>query len=232
MDIAYADVDGVWLDGLDFCSRVYRLHERLMQRPNVTTRLRLRPTAFEKKLIEELQPLCRYIQTYYGPGRHLSVRWSSGNQSWDAEYLQRGAIIDHCNLPRSGYIEITTAMHANAHLQRERLESHGFAYGLDGLSRGGSKRKGKPIESVPVVMNDASTIAAMAALIIRSIDDKAGRYPDNASLIVECTLNTLYEEHHWQDLLASIADALPEHGFNGIFLCSASCGLIGAIGRP
>ncbi|MFM0752612.1 hypothetical protein [Paraburkholderia strydomiana] len=233
MTESYESVDGQWLDGLEFCSRVYAVHEAVMRRPNAATRLRLRPTDFEKKLLEELLPLCRYIQTVYGPGRHLSVRWLSGDQSYDAEYLQRGAVVDHCNFPTSGQIEITGAMHPNEHLLRERLESHGHAFGIDGLSATGTRRNGnRVVQSEVVSYSDPETIAAMTALVVESIHRKADRYADHTTLIVECTLNTLYLEHHWRDLIAAIGHALPEHSFDGVFICSVSYGYVASLGRP
>lgn len=233
MNESYADVDGVWLDGLEFCSRVYATHERLMLEPDSTTRLRTRPTDFEKKLLEELLPLCRYIQTVYGPGRHLSVRWRSGDQSYDAEYLQRGKLVDKRKLPPSGYIEITGAMHSNEHLLRERLESHGHAFSVDGLSVSGTKRKGnRTVDSKVLGGNDASATAAMAELICQSIERKAGRYPDHTTLIVECTLNTQYGDDNWQDLIEIVRQGLQEHSFDGVFLCSVSLDLVAQLGRP
>lgn len=233
MTDSYASVDGVWLDGLEFCSRVYAIHEALMRRPDAGTRLRIRPTDFEKKLLEELLPLCRYIQSVYGPSRHLSVRWLSGDQSYDAEYVQRGAVVDNGNLPPSGYIEITGAMHPNEHLLRERLESHGHAFGVDGLSATGTRRKGnRAVQSDVVSYSDADTIAAMSALVVESIRRKAGRYSDHTTLIVECTLNTLYLEHDWQNLIAAVGQARPDHGFDGVFICSVPFGYIASLGRP
>lgn len=209
------------------------MHEALMRQPDAATRLRLRPTDFEKKLLEELLPLCRYIQTVYGPGRHLSVRWLSGDQSFDAEYLQRGAIVDNRNLPPSGHIEITGAMHPNEHLLRERLESHGHAFGVDGLSATGTRRQSnRVVQSDVVSYSDADTIAAMAALVVESIRRKAGRYSNHTTLIVECTLNTLYLEDHWQDLIAAVGQARPDCNFDGVFICSVSFGYIASLGRP
>ncbi|MFM0647043.1 hypothetical protein PQR14_22185 [Paraburkholderia bryophila] len=230
---SYASVDGIWLDGLEFCSRVYVMHEALMRRPDAATRLRVRPSDFEKKLLEELLPLCRYVQSTCGPGRHLSLRWLSGDQSFDAEYLQRGAVVDNRDLPPSGYIEITGAMHPNEHLLRERLESHGHAFGVDGLSATGTRRKGnRVVQSDVVSYSDTDTIAAMAALVVESIRRKAGRYSDHTTLIVECTLNTLYMEHDWQALIAAVGQAQPDHSFDSVFMCSASVGYIASLGRP
>ncbi|MFC5427621.1 hypothetical protein ACFPTO_02160 [Paraburkholderia denitrificans] len=233
MTDSYASVDGIWLDGLEFCSRVYLIHAALMRRTDAACRLRLRPTDFEKKLLEELLPLCRYIQTVYGPGRQMSVHWLSGDQSYDAEYLQRGAIVDNCNLPSSGYIEITGAMHPNEHLLRERLESHGHAFGVDGLSVTGTRRDGnRTVQSEVMIYSDPETIAAMTKLVLESIHRKAGRYADHTTLIVECTLNTLYLEDNWQALIAAVSDARPEHSFDGVFICSVSRGYVASLGRP
>jgi hypothetical protein len=53
--------------------------------------MRMRPSALEKKLLEELLPICMYVQASYRPGRYTSVRWLKGNQAYDAEVRQVGA---------------------------------------------------------------------------------------------------------------------------------------------
>jgi hypothetical protein len=82
------DLDGKRFDGLDFCAATYALFEAVRSTPEGIERLRLRSGLTEKRLLEELLPICRYVQTYYRPGRYISVRWVNGNQSYDAELHQ------------------------------------------------------------------------------------------------------------------------------------------------
>ncbi len=76
-----SEFDGQLLDGLDFCRRVYSLFDLIRSAPNGIERIRLKSCPVEKKLMGELLPICRYIQTYYRLGRYISVRWVDGNQS-------------------------------------------------------------------------------------------------------------------------------------------------------
>ena len=219
----YAEVDGVWLDGLQFCARVYAMFEALHQQPDATTRLRMRPSLFEKRLIEELLPICRYIQTHYRTGRYISLRWLSGSQSFDAEVVQRGAYVEHYNLASNGYLEVTSAVHANDYLLRERLETQGLVYGVGGLSATGTKRSGnREIKSEVVVHSNSDFIHTMGGIVLDSIQSKiAAGYPERTTLIVQCTLNSLYLPDDWENLVQAVHSGLPDHGFDEVWLCDA-----------
>ncbi|MDH3461094.1 MAG: hypothetical protein OEM00_08980 [Burkholderiaceae bacterium] len=82
--------DGHLFDGLNFCAKVYALFEATVSQPDGIERIRMRSGLTEKRLIEELLPICRYVQTYYRLGRYISVRWVNGSQSYDAELHQHG----------------------------------------------------------------------------------------------------------------------------------------------
>lgn len=88
-------IDGQLLDGLCFCTKVYELFESIRATDDGRSRLRMRASAVEKKLVEELLPICKYIQTKYRAGRYISIRWVSGNQQFDAEARQCGSYVDH-----------------------------------------------------------------------------------------------------------------------------------------
>lgn len=99
------DLDGRLLDGLDFCAATYALFESVRSTPEGVKSLCLRSGPTEKRLLEELLPICRYIQTYYRAGRYISVRWVNGSQSYDAELHQHGEYITQgCYKPIS-YLE-------------------------------------------------------------------------------------------------------------------------------
>lgn len=100
----------------------------------------------EKRLLEELLPICRYVQANYRPGRYISIRWIDGNQGYDAEVVQRGAYVTKTYYPENSFLEVTCCMHPNEHLSRELLEKKGGGFGLEGMRR----LKSGEIESVPV----------------------------------------------------------------------------------
>jgi hypothetical protein len=57
--------DGKLIDGLRFCRKVYDLFEHIKSEADGVRRLRLRPSITEKRLVEELIPLARYVQARY-----------------------------------------------------------------------------------------------------------------------------------------------------------------------
>ena len=76
-------MDGECMDGLIFCGRVYDLYEQIRSEPDGVERIRLRKSIVEKRLIEELIPLARYIQARYREIFRIEVTWSSGSQPYD-----------------------------------------------------------------------------------------------------------------------------------------------------
>lgn len=60
--------NGQRLDGLRFCSMVYDLFEQIRATPEGPSDLRMRRGRENKRLIEELLPICRYVQTRYRHG--------------------------------------------------------------------------------------------------------------------------------------------------------------------
>jgi hypothetical protein len=72
------------VDGLDFCGKVYDLFDQVRGGPDGIAKLRLRPTKNEKRLIEELIPIARYMQARYREGHRIKVHWFSGSQPYDA----------------------------------------------------------------------------------------------------------------------------------------------------
>ena len=76
--------DARLLDGLEFCRSVYDLFEQVRGGLDGIAKLRLRPTKTEKRLLEELIPVARYLQARYREGRRIKVRWFGGSQPYDA----------------------------------------------------------------------------------------------------------------------------------------------------
>src|ERR1700683_525368 len=123
------------MDGLIFCRKVYALFEQTRAGANGIANLRMRPSKNEKRLIEELIPLARYVQARYREGRRIKVRWFAGSQSYDGWLLSSGVIVDRGYAPKKVLVEITTSVHENDHLVRELLQGQKPVFGVKGISR-------------------------------------------------------------------------------------------------
>jgi hypothetical protein len=130
-----AEFDGIEMDGLEFCFRTYRLFEEIRSQTSGPSNLRMRPTRREKLLIEELLPICKYVQAYYRTGRYISIKWVDGSQPFDAEVRQSGALVQGGYYPANSYLEVTGVSHPNDHMMREVLDKHGVTFGVEGLKR-------------------------------------------------------------------------------------------------
>ena len=207
--------DGKLIDGLKFCSLVYELFENIRESEGGPSRLRIRPTTLEKRLLEELLPICKYVQENYRIGRYMSIKWIDGDQTYDAELVQRGAYVSKDYYPPNGYLEVTCTMHPNEYLSRERLEKTGGCFGVSGLKR----LKDGCIESEPVGFTNDEHVQQYIDIFLKQISKKATKpYPDNTVLIVQCTMNTVYMEDEWDTFVKTIDERLPIHPFSEIFI--------------
>ena len=209
------DLDGKLLDGLQFCAATYALFESIRSTPEGIERLRLRSGNAEKRLLEELLPICRYIQTYYRPGRYISVRWVNGSQSFDAELHQKGDYISRGYYQPLAYLEATCAMHENEHWIWKFLGQNRPAFAPEGIR----KEKGKPVESESVVFSDHEHVLRFAPIIASAIQKKAQiDYPEGTSLVVECYLNSLYMPDEWRVLIQEVEGLLPSVPFREVLV--------------
>lgn len=206
--------DGIELDGLQFAAKAYELFERVRQAPDGTTRLRLRPSLVEKRLLEELLPIAAYVQRHYRAGRYIHVRWHSGSQPFDAELRQHGSYVDHGYFPSSAFLEVTNVVHPKEHMQREHLEKKGGTFGLEGIRR----LQGGELISEPVVYNGQDFVEYFGTLVIKEIEKKTAKlYPENTSLVVQCILNTIYTPNDWDLLMTRVTDSVSRSGFREVF---------------
>jgi hypothetical protein len=207
------------LDGLVFCARVYALFESIREGPNGPSRLRRRPSRLEKRLLEELLPIAKYVQANYRPGRYISVRWLDGSQPYDAEIQQRGAYVSENYYPPVGHLEVTCATHPNEYLSRELLDTTGSAFGLEGIRR----LKDRTIESVPVSYTNREFIEQFAEILRQRVAAKATiQYPPNTTLVVQCELNLPYYPDEWGDLMSRVRISLPASNFREIYFYDPS----------
>ena len=204
-------LDGKLIDGLKFCLEVYSMFEEVRSKPNGKENLRTRATSVEKLVLEELLPICRYVQKNYKAGRYISVCWVDGNQSYDAKIKQKGDYIDLGYFPDLSYLEITSAMHKNEH----------WTWKLDGgfAPEGISISKSDGVTSEPVVFTNQEHVERFSPILLNQIRKKASiPYPENTSLVVQCHLNSLYTRDDWEHLITQVTQNLPEHEFNEILV--------------
>jgi hypothetical protein len=208
--------DGRLLDGLTFCRKVYDLFDQVRSGPNGVSKLRLRPTKLEKRLLEELLPLARYVQVHYGESRRIKVRWFSGSQPFDAILLSSGARVDHDFVPQRVLVEITTSVHQNEYLVREQIDRGGPSFGPEGISR--DKKTGN-IVSQPHVRHENELEADLADQIIARLKCKSTKsYPPNTVLIVDCIANTIVLEPEWKNVIERVKVAQAHLAFREVFL--------------
>jgi len=212
--------DGRLLDGLKFCRKVYALFEQTKAGAKGVQNLRLRPTKLEKRLIEELIPLARYVQARYREGRRIKVRWFGGSQPYDAILLLSGAFVEKGHAPRKIVVEITTAVHPNDYLARELLHTQGHAFGVKGISR---DKKTRSIVSTPYVVTNDERETDLATQILDRIKCKSAKgYAPGMVLIVYCVPNGLTLEDEWQEAVARVTQAEAHHAFKEVFLVETS----------
>jgi hypothetical protein len=115
------------MNGLIFSKKVYDLYEQTRKSPNGLEKLRLRRNKSEKKLIEELVPLAKYVQALYTCGRQLRIRWIDGRQRYDAVLFSSGYAAEKGRVEKRLLIEVTTSVHKNHHWRQELLNKQGWA---------------------------------------------------------------------------------------------------------
>jgi len=199
-------LDGRLLDGLAFCASAYDAFEAVRASPKGIEELRLKRTPRAKKLLEEVLPLAAFIQSRYGPGCRMRIRWLGGNQPFDARILYRGALVDWMGMPKRQYLEITTAVQQTEHLVREHLNAMGGAFTARGTHR---DPKTKRIVSQAVAVDHSQVIGEFSALISSRVTSKAARhYPLATTLLVNCDLGEVVLEDEWDDIVRAVRATL------------------------
>jgi len=199
-------VDGQLMDGLEFCRAAYDLLESIRAEPEGIAELQAGRSRRAKKLLEEILPLAAFIQARYGPGSRMQVRWSSGNQPYDAQAVYRGALVDRGFLPADQYLEVTTAEHVNEYLVRERMAKEGGSFAAAGTRRDLTTRE---VLSVPVAVEHSDEMDRLVALVIERVREKAAHgYPATTALVVYCNLGGVILADEWSHIVAAVQHAL------------------------
>lgn len=209
------EFNGKFIDGLSFCSMAYKLFDKIKNSNDGASRLRRRPSKVEKRLLEEIFPIAKYVQENYRPGRHIAVCWIDGSQQFDAELLQEGDYVTNNYCPSQVYLEVTSAVHPKEHMMRELLDTKGGAFGLDGINR----LKNGDIESLPVSYTNGDFIERDCRIVLKELYKKSGKkYPENTILIIQATLSMLYSEKEWVELIRIVGNSIPSNQFREIYI--------------
>ena len=216
MNRTLEDFNNRLMNGFDFCKKTYGLFEDIRRSTNGIERLRLRKGKLEKKLIEELLPIARYIQARYSHGRQIKVRWIGGSQSYDARLLSSGVLVDNCLAPRRHYVEVTTAVHENNYISRHLINKQVPMFGVKGIQKDPQTNN---YISRPYVYTNHELSEDLAGKILERIKAKNKiEYPKSTTLIVQCFLDTLFLESEWEYAIQKVKSSEVEHRFYEIFL--------------
>jgi hypothetical protein len=211
--------DNQLLDGLDFCRKVYDLFDQVRDGPEGVAKLRLRPTKKEKRLIEELIPVARYVQARYREGRRIKVRWFSGSQPYDAILWSSGWLVKHHMAPRRLCVEVTTSVHPNAHLVRKLLQDGRVSFGVKGISK---DKKGAIVSTPHVYRNDEHAVD-IAKQILKQIESKSKKcYPPGTVLIINCVSDGLILDFEWNAAVERVRASKTQLPFREVFLLESS----------
>jgi hypothetical protein len=209
-------IDGKLLDGLTFCRRVYDLLDRVKAGHQGLEEIRLRTSKGSKRMAEEILPIARYVQSRYGPGLRLKIKWVGGDQPFDAVLHASGGVVDHTDLPRRQYLEVTTAIHANDHLRREHLNREGFSFGAGGTSR---DPKTKMTTSVQHAYQHDEHVSELVGLVVSRIVAKSSKvYPKPISLIVQCCVDRPIQDEEWASLVGALREQTSQHTFREVVI--------------
>jgi len=209
-------LDGRLIDGLTFCRRAYAVLDGVHSARGGINELRLLQSPRAKKLVEEILPLASYILARYGPALRIRIKWVGGNQPYDARQLSTGADVGRGLLPQELFLEVTTAVHPNEHLVRERLTKEGASFSARGTRR---DRKTRQILSEPIVYHNYEFQDELIELIQARITDKASKkYRQNTSLIVGCEAGMPVLDDEWQYIVDALRDKPADHNFHEVVL--------------
>lgn len=218
-----AELDGVRLDGFEFCARVYALfHDLRYGDPGpevVRSRTYVGDRDLVSDLVTELIPLSAYVRHKYHPACVISVQWHS-RRYYDADAWGHGLFNDggrEVEL-RKFCIEVTVACHPNDHLQRKGLNTLGVVHEPDGMSMVNGV-----IKSEPVGYSNRSYITQFAGFVRERIEAKARKaYPGGTVLIIRCDLPTIFLNDEWDEMLALVNAGMPPNSFKEIFIYEPS----------
>lgn len=212
--------DNQLLEGFDFCRGVYNLFEEVKKSPAGVEKLRLRKTKVEKRLIEELFPIARYVQARYQVGRRIKVRWKSGSQPYDAVLWSCGDLVRLGFVPKRVCVEVTMAgrLHEH-HLANQLIHDGGVSFGVRRIRR---DSKTRTIVSNAVAYDGHKIIIDLSEQILAALRKKAAKnYPPKTVLVINCQTDGLVLSNEWEKAIQMARTGATSHGFFEVFVISA-----------
>jgi len=214
------DFDGHLIDGLSFCRKVYRLFDQILEVPGGRSRLRMLRSKTEKRLVEELIPIARYIQYRYHEAYRIKVRWNAGSQRHDAVLLCSGDWLGRGLAARRLAVEVTMSVHPNEHLVRENVDKGGASFGPENTTR--DKKTGK-IASEARAGDGWTAMQELAERVTAQIRAKATKgYGSDTVLIVGVVPNKVTLHPEWNEVVRQIVEATFHKAFAEVFVLDRS----------
>jgi hypothetical protein len=216
-ELDLATFDNKLLNGLDFCRKVYDMFDQVKDGPGGVAKLRLRPTKKEKRLIEELIPIARYVQARYREGRCIKVRWLSRSQPYDAVLWSSGSLVEQHMAPRRIFVEVTTSVHQDEYLARRLLHERGRLFGVKGILK---DKKTGAIVSKPYVRTNDELATDLANQILERLKSKSQKkYSSGTVLVVSCVPNSPpVLDSEWYDAVERVKNVQIFLPFREVFL--------------
>jgi hypothetical protein len=241
------DFDKIRMDGLDFCRKVYLAFEKCVpdsELQPVSTTHKKNGNSQNKKLTEELMPLCVYVQEHYRFAHYLDVEWHAGNQRYDAIIYQRGWVTKSEQEPEQYFIELTTAQHPQQHLADELSLTGQGHYGPKSISPPTETRTANPdrnIISEAKCFDTPEMLTKTCRLIIEAINKKSKiNYGSPTVLVVKLRPpSMILWDREWRKIVTEVSNVITrqesEHirnKFISIFLCYPDKNLISSVHYP
>jgi hypothetical protein len=241
------DCDNECMDGLDFCRKVYLAYEKCVPDPElqpVGTTHKKNRNSQNKKLFEELMPLCVYVQEHYRFAHYLDVEWHNGSQQFDAIIYQRGWIARNEQLPEQYYIELTTAQHLQQHLADELSHTGKGHGGPKSISLPTETKKANPDRTIISEVRCFDTpemLTETCSLIIDAINEKSKiNYKSPTVLVVNLRPpSMILRDREWCEIVTEVSNVITrqesgriKNKFISIFLCNPNKNLISRVHWP
>jgi hypothetical protein len=229
--LSLAAFDGKLLDGLEFCRKVYRFHDQVINEADGISKLRLRSRR-ENILLRELIPIACYVQARYKAGCLIKVRWcgkmpSARQKKWgdgapcDAILLLSGGMVEQRLYPSKLVVEVTCSVPKSAngqpteHLRRELLANGEVAWNGPDISR--NRQTGK-VEATAYAYSGREHEVAFSQQLLADVKRKcAKKYPAGRVLIVDCVPNGLLLAEEWGRAVQAVSPELVRE-FREVFL--------------
>lgn len=208
--IELSSIDGVRLEGIEFCRRVYQIFDEYRISSDYPRASRLRTHKSYNRFFDEALPLAAFIQLFHNHWRRVEVEWFSGYQSYDAKIFVRTKSF----IEQTFYVELTAACHPDAWISRHELETQGFSWGPN--------RTVGPDGTVgPLCLDSYQRTNQWKSYLSRGISSKIAKdYPPNTILVLCFNPSGVIVLEEWEELIELMREDSAPPGFHAIYALS------------